>query len=147
MELLTFSAILSFAIDMEERAEGFYLEIAGREDCRGLKGDLLSLARQNAKHRSRLVDTRRENVTEMVLEPIRDLDSAAYEIEATLTPDTDCTRALALALEVERKAQSFYSDASEKGKHLLAGVARTFNRLARDKSSRVQQLESLAGSV
>jgi rubrerythrin len=143
MELLTFGAVLSFAIGMEERAEEFYLEAAKTEACRGVGEELLALARQNGKHRSRLVETRQENVTEMVLEPIRDLDSAAYENEAKLSPDLDCRQILDLALEIEGKAQSFYADASGKAKHLLAGVARTFNRLGRDKARRVQQLEAL----
>lgn len=143
MELLTFSAVLSFAISMEERAESFYRKAAERDEC-GSVGDTLSaFARQNGSHRSRLVATRQENVTEMVLEPINDLDSAGYEVDVELMSGMDCARILALAIEVERKAQGFYTDASGKAKHLLAGVARSFIRLGKEKAKRLQELEAL----
>ena len=147
MELLTFSAVLSFAIGMEEKAESFYRKVAEHGEWGSMSDTFSALARQNESHRSRVVATRQENVTEMVLEPINDLDSSGYEVDVDLTPEMDCAQILVLAIEVERKAQGFYTDASEKAKHLLAGVARSFTRLAKEKARRLRQLEALVQST
>ena len=85
MELLTFSAVLSFAISMEEKAESFYRKAAEHGECGSMSEMCSALARKNESHRSRVVATRQENVTEMVLEPINDLDSSGYEVDVELT--------------------------------------------------------------
>lgn len=143
MQLPTFGALLSFAIGIEERAERFYQEAAERGECARVKEAFLTLARQNRSRKALLVTTRQENVTEMVLEPITDFDSSGYEVECELTPGMRCAQVLGLAVKIEKKAQSFYTDAAEKARHLLAGVARSFTRLGKEKGKRLQELEGL----
>lgn len=144
MEISTFGALLAFAIELEERAAAFYETLAEIEGCSKVRETLLEMAEQNRKRKGLLVSTRQENVTEMVLEPITDLKAEDYLVETDLLQPSSCAQALSKALEVERRAQRFYTDAGEKAKHLLAGVARTFARLAREKAGRIQQMETLA---
>ena len=146
MELSTFGSLLAFAIEIEERAARFYLAASDNPDCAAAKETLLSLAHQNDKRRKQLVETRQEHVTEMVLEPITDLRRSDYEMESTSPSGMDCAQVLTEAVGMEERAQRFYSDAAVKGRDLLAGVARSFRRLAREKQSRVQELEGLASS-
>ena len=151
MELSTFGALLTFAIELEERAARFYLEAAEGVEHAGAKETFSAFARQNRSRKALLVATRQEHVTEMVLEPITDLHRSDYEIEpkstrgSTESPRSGMTytQVLAQAREMESRAQRFYADAAGKARHLLAGVARSFARLAREKEKRLQELEDL----
>ena len=147
MELSTFGALLAFAIDLEERAARFYLDAAENAGHADVKESFLALARQNESRRGLLVATRQEHVTEMVLEPISDLHRGDYEVKAGTSGETGYARLLKLAVEMEEKAQRFYADAARKGRHLLAGVSRTFQRLAREKEKRLEELKGLAGQA
>jgi rubrerythrin len=143
MEISTFGALLAFAIDLEERTAAFYESAANMDGCTGVRDTLLEMAGQNRKRKGLLVSTRQENITEMVLEPISDLHARDYMVETELSQSLDCPQVLAKASELEQRAQRFYTDAGEKAKHLLAGVARTFARLAREKGSRIHELKAL----
>ena len=143
MELSTFGALLAFAIGLEERVARFYLEAADNHECAAIRETLLTFARQNDSRRKLLVVTRQEHVTEMVLEPITDLHRGDYEVESNAPRGMSCTQVLSQAIEMENRAQRFYSDAAAKAKDLLAGVVRSFRRLAREKQRRSQELDGL----
>lgn len=146
MELSTFGALLAFAIELEESAARFYRDAADGQDCEPVRETLLALARQNENRRKLLVATRQEHVTEMVLEPITGLNRSDYEIESQPPGGMTRTQVLAHAAEIERGAQRFYSDAAARGRDLLAGVARIFRRLAREKQNRARELGGLLSS-
>jgi len=147
MELSTFGALLAFAIEMEEGAARFYLDAAENVEYAGARETFRTFARQNTNRKALLVATRQENVTEMVLEPINDLRRSDYEVRAGATRGMSDAQLLKLAVEVEEKAQRFYADTATKARHLLAGVARSFVRLAREKEKRLQELKGLAEQV
>ncbi|MDP3063861.1 MAG: hypothetical protein Q8O40_11730 [Chloroflexota bacterium] len=143
MELSTFGAVLAFAIEQEERSARFYQEAAEREDCEAARETFQELARQNTKRRDLLVRTRQEQVTEMVLEPITGLRRADYEVQVSAASASGYAQVLSQAVEVEQVAQRFYSEVAEVGRYLLAGVARSFIRLARENEARRLRLDGL----
>jgi rubrerythrin len=143
MELSTFSSLLSFAVEIEERSVRFYEEAADSGVCGHRNETILVLARQGRNRRLLLLAARQENVTEMILEPITGLDSKWYEVD--YRQFVECAGWLAMAAEVERNSLRFYLDAGDRAKHLLAGVARTFARLARENEQRLQEIQHLAG--
>ncbi|MCU0513003.1 MAG: hypothetical protein MUE40_10575 [Anaerolineae bacterium] len=67
--LNSFGSIMTFAIDLETRLRDYY-EAAGNADR----------ARECEKRRSNLERVRRENVTEIKLEPIAGLEAADYAL-------------------------------------------------------------------
>jgi len=138
MELSTFGALLAFAIELEERAASFYRRAA--EGCEGLREVFLAFARESESHRRLLLSTRRENVTEMVLEPIAGLRRGDYEVEGESTPGLPCEQLVILAVEAEEKAHRFYSDAANRAEHSLAGVTRSFIHLRRGREQRLEKL-------
>jgi rubrerythrin len=144
MELSTFGAVLAFAIEMEERSARFYREAAERKGCEAICGALQELAKQSAARRDLLVRTRQEQVTEMVLEPITGLRREDYETQASVASASGLADVIAEAVALEQVAQRFYSEVAEKGRYLLAGVARSFTRLARENEARRIRLEGLA---
>ncbi len=94
--LNTFGAILTYAIDMETRLRDYY-QAAG----------ISARAADADKRRTNLERVRRENVTEIKLEPIEGLDAADYPLDLS-----DISAAGQRA--VEATAARFYADTAPK---------------------------------
>ncbi|MBK8022706.1 MAG: hypothetical protein IPK19_15045 [Chloroflexi bacterium] len=77
MALNSFGAIFAFAIDLETKLRDYYAS-AGEPDS----------AAACEKRRTNLERVRRENVTEIKLEPIEGLDEANYALELADTTET-----------------------------------------------------------
>jgi hypothetical protein len=94
--LNAFGAIMTHAIELETRLRDYY-QAAGNEDR----------AKDADKRRSNLERVRRENVTEIKLEPIEGLDERDYEVNLN---DTSAAGQKA----VEQIAARFYADTAPK---------------------------------
>ncbi|MDX2138734.1 MAG: hypothetical protein SF123_11625 [Chloroflexota bacterium] len=94
--LNTFGAIMTFAIELETRLRDYY-QAAG-DSARAADAD---------KRRTNLERVRRENVTEIKLEPIEGLDEAHYAL--TLTDTSAAGKAA-----IEQTAARFYADTAPK---------------------------------
>ncbi len=95
--LNTFGAILTYAIDLEARLRDYYQSA----------GDKRLAAADADKRRSNLERVRRENVTEIKLEPIEGLDEADYPLDLS-----DSSAAGQKA--VEATAARFFTDVAPK---------------------------------
>ncbi len=96
MTLNTFGAILTFAIELENRLETYY-RAAGVDDR----------AREAEKRRAKLERVRRESVLEITLEPIDGLHDADYALNLN-DPSAAGQKA------VEKVAAQFYADVAPK---------------------------------
>ncbi len=141
MKLSTFGAVLRFAIDLEEAAAKRYANIAPPQAQAA--ATLSALAGDSQKRAQMLTRVRQENITEMILEPITDLDGDDYQTEPGPTDEKDFAGFLQMALESEERAQRFYLDSAVKAKFLLAEVGRIFERLARENGERQAKLRAL----
>ena len=81
MNLSTFSAILTFAIDAEDRSLAFLEKLLVRKDCLVVRPALEEIVQVKKKHRRTLETIRRENITEMILEPVRNLKAEDFPSE------------------------------------------------------------------
>ena len=125
MGLASFSAILEFAIRREEAAVAYLASAAGRSPDRR---DLLDRLRGEAEKDLRTLRTiLRENVTEMVMEPVEALDEATYE--AAVEQGGDAAQA---ALSMIEKQCDFLRDAARVIN--LREVKRAFEKLMARKS-------------
>ena len=131
MQLGTFGAILTHAIELEEQAVSFYESVP--EQVQGPFGEL---AQDSRKRLTRLERARREGVTEMILEPITGLDSEAYQLD--LGPDSACAEPLQQARAQEELLSRFYQDAADKLP--IREVEPLFRRLARASERRREKL-------
>jgi hypothetical protein len=79
MALNQFGAVMTFAIEMEDQLAEFYdaLAKAGGSNA----GEFSERAAGSRKRSSRLETSRRQNVTEITLEPIEGLDEADYALD------------------------------------------------------------------
>ena len=135
MDLATFGAILTFAMEFEEQAPAFYTA-AAKGALEEIFNDMEGSSRKRAKRMER---TRREGVAEMILEPISGLDGDDYHI--ALDPDADMTSLLEQAISLETSASRFYQDAAEKLP--IREVVRIFLRMATESEGRKAQLEKV----
>jgi hypothetical protein len=135
MDLATFGAILTFALELEQRAQEFYK--AGARDR--LEEAFAALSQGSKKRADRIERTRREGVAEMILEPITGLHSEDYQVR--LDAQAEAGERLEQALGLETVCAHFYRDSSEKMP--VREVARTFQRMAKENQIRVRELEAV----
>ncbi len=101
MSLTQFGSILTFAADLENRLAEFY-EKASKEG--GIHSEEFSRRSKSCiKRKRRLERSRRENVTEITLEPIEGLNTDDYQLDLTnnIPKNVDA---------IEKLITRFYSD-------------------------------------
>ena len=97
MSLTQFGSIMTFAINLESQLAQYY-EKASEEG--GIHSEEFSRrAKACIKRKRRLERSRRENVTEITLEPIEGLEAADYQLDLTKNVDV-----------IEKQIVRFYSD-------------------------------------
>lgn len=141
MELGTFGAILTYALEFEGKVTAFFAE-AAESAGEGAIGEVFaSLAKAGRKRLKALERTRRENVAEMILEPISDFHSEDYPCEAKVSASDGATDMVREALELEGTAAAYYATASEKVS--VPEVARILKKMGEQHARQQATLASL----
>lgn len=142
MELGTFGAVMGFALQVAAQSAEFFQTASDLAEGTELRDVLRSLADRGRKDRARMEQTRRENVTEMILEPITGLYQEEYEVTVPeLAPGADA-EILKVALLLEERDQRFFSDSSAALDS--PEVARIFRKVAQRKGKNLTMLRALA---
>ena len=139
MPLENFGSILNFAEDLESQDQQFYRAAAGNPncaECRCLFGELEADAARNMKTVQRI---RRENVTEMILEPVTDFVRGSFCEACEGAGQMTAAQALETATRLEARADRYYSEAAEKLK-TLTEVARLLQSLGRNHKTHIAKL-------
>lgn len=142
MELESFGSILGFAAEMEKTDQDFYQALTDNTDVAEYKVLFTGFARDEKKNEKTILRARRENVTEMILEPVRDFSSDSFEISREDAMGMNAGDMLKKALDVETAAEAFYVKASDKLKSMTE-VSRILKRTAKKRSANRAQLEKL----
>ena len=140
MALSTFGAIMGFASEMIGSALDIYKIAIGKAIDPNLKETLQALLKEEEKNYSLMEQTRRENVTEMILEPITGLRQEDYEMDVKLSDHTKDVDLLKVALALEEKEKKFFIDSSAKVP--LPEVARIFRKVVKKKEENLSKLKS-----
>ena len=141
MALTTFGAIMGFAAEMAEKMAALYESLAEKASDSALKEFLQGLSVEEGKNHALMVKTRRENVTEMILEPISGLNQEDYEIKVNVADPMEDTGLLKVALILEEQQKRFFQDVALKVP--IPEVARIFRKIARKKEENLIRLQSL----
>jgi len=141
MALTTFGAIMGFAAEIARQAGDVYQVLAHQAGNPVLKETLQALSEEEIKNRSLMEKTRRENVTEMILEPIAGLQREDYEINLMTEDRREDADLLKTALILAGREKRFFGDASSKMP--LPEVARIFRKLAQRQQDNLAKLQSL----
>ena len=105
---------MKFALEIEGKVSDFYKEVSEHAKDDALVGVLGDLVTRGQKRIKTLERVRRENVTEMILEPIEGLDSDSFGIETVVSQGIDDTTIKTLASAIETTLQKFYIAAAKK---------------------------------
>ncbi len=141
MALTTFGAIMGFAAEMVGLTEKTYEALIPKAKDPGLREALQTFGAEAKKNRSLMEKTRRENVTEMILEPITGLRQEDYETRPVIPDRTEDADLLKAAQALEETEKKFFEDASVKVP--LPEVARTFRRIVQKKEANLKALQAL----
>ena len=142
MPLENFGSILNFAEELESQDQEFYEAAAGNPACGEHKPMFEQFAANARKNVKTVQRTRRENVTEMILEPIKDFVRAPYCEVCEAAPGMTAEDALATAKRLEDRAVRYYTEAAAKIK-ALPEVARALKLLGKKHNSHLQSLAAV----
>ena len=142
MALTTFGAIMGFAAEITGQTGEIYKTLAKKAKDLGLREVLEALCVEGGKNHSLMEKTRRENVTEMILEPITGLHQEDYGIDLKVVDPMEDADLLRAALILEEREKKFFSDVSIKVP--LPEVARIFRKMAQKKQENLEKLQSIA---
>lgn len=125
-ELNSFGSLVRHAMLLEEHAAAA---------CKALPGSGFAELAIRHENRLRLLErTRREKLSEIMLEPIEGLEGADY----VPAPNME---GLPLAQELEILSARFYRDSARIARMVLAEVSRIFERLAQENDQCLQELK------
>ena len=142
MPLINFGSILSFAEELEKQDEAFYAAAVANEafaEHKDLFGQFLKDARKNIKNCQR---ARRENVTEMILEPIIDFFRAPFCEEIDPAEAKTVAEIIDAARCLENRAERYYTEAAIKIK-ALPEVSRALKAIGKKHTAHLKKLDSL----
>ena len=114
MPLENFGSILNFAEELEKQDQAFFATAAGNPACAEFKEMFEQFAFDAGKNIKDVQRTRRENVTEMILEPITNFTRAPFCEECAEAGSMDVKDALATARRLVDRAERYYTEAAEK---------------------------------
>ncbi|NHI83981.1 MAG: hypothetical protein EAX81_06745 [Candidatus Thorarchaeota archaeon] len=139
MELRTFGAILKFAMELEQLTISFYETAREIVVNTLLPSQFEALVQRGRQRLKTLEQVRRENTTEMILEPIVGLDSDSYLLNISIPSNSDEKYILRIAIGLERKMHEFYSEAAAKVEFLVE-AAYSLEALADENEEAVDSL-------
>jgi rubrerythrin len=141
MPLQNFGSILNFAEEIETQDRQFYAAAAGNPACASLRALLQELEAEAGRNVKTVERIRRENVTEMILEPVKDFTRTPFceacEGAAAMAAD----QVLATARKLESRAERYYIEAAGK-LAALTEVARALKTLGKIRKARLAKLQA-----
>jgi hypothetical protein len=142
MPLQNFGSILNFAEELERLDRQFYAAAAGNPACAGHKELFAQLESEAARNITTVQRIRRENVTEMILEPVRDFVRAPFCEACEGAAVKGASEVLAAAKRLESRAERYYTEAADKLK-ALTEVSRALKTLGKNRRAHGAKLASL----
>ena len=141
MPLTNFGSILNFAEEIETRDREFYLTASLHSGASMTAALFEELAAGGRKNLQLVLRVRRENVTEMILEPIDGLNRSAYIHKSGDPLEMPVDEILETALALETRAAAYYRTAGDKIR-ALPEVARALKQLAERRAANLERLRT-----
>lgn len=143
----TCSSILSFAQKLEEDFKTLYETLARR--YLAAREMFLGFSEESEKNKILVKRTYQETISD-ALEACYSLEGMKMEdfaLEKRFRKDTGYSNALKMSIEFERKAANFYLEAADVSLSLLATIPGTFRKVAKNRKTRIQKLQSLLNNL
>jgi rubrerythrin len=107
-EIKTVEEVLNFAINAEQEAVDFYTGLAARSNNDQMKGVFTSFAKEEMKHKARLLGIRENGTYRMTDEKVQDLKIADYLDNVKISSEMTYQDALVVAMKKEKNAFRLY---------------------------------------
>ena len=102
--------ILDFAIQREQEAHDFYMDLAKKMDRPGMKEVFTQFAGEELGHRKKLEAVKQGKRLMSAKEKVQDLKIAEYLVSVDPDEDLDYQKALILAMKREKASYKLYTD-------------------------------------
>jgi rubrerythrin len=140
----TFSMVMNFLIELEDKIANFYKEAAERVRQDGLKELFLSFNRRNLERRDTIDRVKRETVLEMTLEPITGLRLENYiQRIDDIIRNEKAADPIDKSLRMEEIVYRLYNEVSVKVMYMSAGTSEMLKTLSKENANRRNKLEDL----
>ncbi len=106
--------ILDFAIDEEQKAMDFYMNLAKTAKNDDMRAAFEGFAQEEMGHKTKLVQVKETGVMEGSKEKVADLKIADFSVNVKATPEMTYQEALVLAMNKEKAAFKLYTTLSER---------------------------------
>ncbi len=113
-EFMSINDILDFAIDEEQKAVDFYSELAENANSDEMREVFEEFAKEEVKHKTRLIGVKEKGLFEVNPEKIADLKIADYLVNVNASTNMTYQDALVLAMNKEKSAFKLYINLSER---------------------------------
>ncbi len=125
--------ILDFAIENEQNAVDFYVELAKNARTDDMRQTFEQFAKEEIGHKARLTIIKEEGIFTLPMEKVADLKISDYVVRAEPTANMTYEQALVLAMKREKAAFKLYMKLSEQAnspefKQLFLGLAQEESR-------------------
>lgn len=101
--------ILNFAMDNEQRAVDFYIQLAEEAKIDEMKEVFQQFAKEEMGHKARIQKIKDEGVFDMPVEKIQDMKISDYTAHVEVRPNMDYRDTLLVAMAREKSAFKLYS--------------------------------------
>jgi rubrerythrin len=144
MPLINFGSILNFAETLENEANALYTKLARQDACAEIREMLEQFTKDIRKNIQTVQRTRRENVTEMILEPIKDFTRAPFElkVDESQFENLDTAKALQIVRKQAQNADRYYTEAAKKIQ-ALPEVSRALKTIGKKHAAHLRKLDAV----
>ncbi len=112
-EYNTVGEIIDFAIEREQEAHDFYIDLAGKMDRAWMKKVFEDFAGEELGHKKTLMEMKEGKRPFRKAEDVQDLKMADYLVDVVPEGGLDYQQALVLAMKKEKAAFRLYTDLAE----------------------------------
>jgi rubrerythrin len=142
MPITNFGGLLNFAEEIEKQDMAFYSSVAANPEMSDLSDLFQGFAKDGKKNIVHILRTRRENVTEMILEPIIDFFRKPFVLESRDDKQMDRSQILEYSQKMETRAIAYYTEGAIKIK-ALPEVSQALKLAGKKRIAHTKKLSSL----
>lgn len=113
LKLDTVDKILDFAIEKEENAARFYIDLAGKMERQYMKQVFESFAQEEQNHKAKLISVKEGKQLIKAEKNIQDLKIGDNLVDIEMSSDLGYQDALTLAMKAEKAAYRLYNDLAQ----------------------------------
>jgi hypothetical protein len=141
MPLQNFGSIMNFAEELERLDQRFYEAALTNPACSAQVQLFTELAAEAGKNVKTVQRLRRENVTEMILEPVQDFTRASFCEDCADAAVLTAAEVLTAAKRLEGRAERYYIEAAGKIQ-ALPEVSRALRTLGKIRKARAAKISA-----